>query len=139
MPRSRSSARLAWVAACSHIRSFIAGATITGQLAPSAALVSRLSASPWASLAIVFADAGAISSTSAAALSARWLAGSWVGSGSPGKLPRSGSRSNSLLSTGAPLSAANEAAPTNRWAVRVWMTRTAWPSPVARRTSSSAL
>jgi hypothetical protein len=59
-PRSRSVARLAWVAGCSHMRSFIAGATTTGHVAASAALVSRLSARPWASLAIVFAVAGAI-------------------------------------------------------------------------------
>ncbi len=44
---------------------FIAGATSTGQVAASAALVSRLSARPWASLAIVFALAGAIRRTSA--------------------------------------------------------------------------
>jgi hypothetical protein len=39
---------------------FIAGATSTGQVAASAAPVSRLSASPPASLAMVLADAGAI-------------------------------------------------------------------------------
>ena len=59
-PRSRSSARLACVAGCSHMWLFIAGATSTGQDAASAALVSRLSAWPWASLAMVLADAGAI-------------------------------------------------------------------------------
>ena len=59
-PRSRSRARFARVAGCCHIWSFIAGATATGQAAASAALVRRLSASPWASLASVWAVAGAI-------------------------------------------------------------------------------
>jgi hypothetical protein len=40
---------------------------------------------------------------------------------------------------GAPVRAANDAAPTKRWAVGVWMTRTACPALVARRTTSSAL
>ncbi len=43
-----------------HIWSFIAGATSTGHGAASAAALSRLSAWPWASLASVFALAGAI-------------------------------------------------------------------------------
>jgi len=36
-----------------------------------------------------------------------------------------GSGSNSSTSTGAPVSAANDAAPTNRWLDGVWITRTA--------------
>ncbi len=59
-PRSRSVRRFARVAGCSYIRSFIAGARTTGQVAARAQLLSRLSANPLASLAIVFADAGAI-------------------------------------------------------------------------------
>ena len=59
-PRSRSVARFACVAGCSHMWWFIAGATTTGHVAASAALVSRSSASPCASLAIVLAVAGAI-------------------------------------------------------------------------------
>ena len=43
------------------------------------------------------------------------------------------------LRTGAPVSAANDALPTNRVAASVWMTRTAWPAFVASRVSSSAL
>jgi hypothetical protein len=39
---------------------FIAGETTSGDVAASAALLTRLSASPWASLARVFADAGAM-------------------------------------------------------------------------------
>ena len=45
-PRARSVATFACVAGCSHMRSFIAGATSSGQVAASAALVSRLSARP---------------------------------------------------------------------------------------------
>ncbi len=59
-PRARSVSTFARVAGCSHMWLFIAGATTSGQVAASAALVRRLSARPWASLAIVFADAGAI-------------------------------------------------------------------------------
>jgi hypothetical protein len=113
------------VAACSYMWLFIAGATSTGQVAASAADVSRLSASPWASLAIVLALAGAIRNASALRTSSRWLSGSWSGGGWSGKAPRAGSRSNSSVRTGAPVSAANDAAPTKRWAVGVWMTRTA--------------
>ncbi len=58
-PRSWSVATLACVAGCSHMWTFIAGATSTGQVAASAAEVRRLSASPWASFARVFALAGA--------------------------------------------------------------------------------
>ena len=42
------------------MRLFIAGATAIGQEAASAAVHTRLSAWPWASLAIVLAVAGAI-------------------------------------------------------------------------------
>ncbi len=80
-PRPRSVARLACVAGCSHMWLFIAGATTTGQVAASAALVSRLSARPWASLAIVLALAGATTRTSALRTSSRWLIGSWSGAG----------------------------------------------------------
>jgi hypothetical protein len=58
---------------------------------------------------------------------------------SPGKAPRSGSSSNSLVSTGAPVMPANDAAPTKRWAAGVCTTRTAWPALMASRVSSSAL
>ena len=60
-----SVARFARVAACSSIASFIAGATTSGMRAASAAFVSRSSAMPSASFAIMFAVAGTIASTSA--------------------------------------------------------------------------
>ena len=110
-PRSRRSARLACVAACSYMWLFIAGATSTGQVAASAAEVSRLSARPWASLAIVLAVAGAIRKASALRTSSRWLSGSCCGAGWSGNAPRAGSRSNSSVRTGAPVRAANDAAP----------------------------
>ncbi len=138
-PRSRSVLRFACVARCSYMRLFIAGAITSGQSAASAQLLSRLSARPAASLAIVFAEAGAIKYTSARATSSRWLSGACSGSGCPGNAPRAGSRSNSLTSTGAPVSASNDAAPTNRLLAGVCTTLTACPAPVARRTSSSAL
>ena len=127
------------MAGCSHIAWFMAGATITGQVAASAALVRRLSASPWASLARVFALAGATRKASALRTSSRWLAGSCSGTACPGNAPRSGSRSHSCTRTGAPVSAANDGAPTKRCAAGVWTTRTACPPFVARRTTSSAL
>ena len=43
------------------------------------------------------------------------------------------------VSTGAPVIPANEAGPTNRSLVGVWMTRTAWPALIASRAVSSAL
>ena len=130
---------MARVAGWRYIWSFMAGATSSGQVAASAALVSRLSASPPASLASVLAEAGAIRKASALRTSSRCESGSWSGGAWSGKAPRAPSRSNSLTSTGAPLSAANDAVPTKRWLVGVCTTRTAWPALVARRTSSSAL
>ncbi len=91
------------------MRLFIAGATTTGQAAASAALVSRLSACPWASLAIVLALAGAIRYSSARSTSARWLIGARSGERLARIGPRAGSGSNSLLSTGAPVIPSNEA------------------------------
>ena len=138
-PRARSVSRLARVAACSYIASFIAGATSSGRRQASAAAHSRLSACPAASLAIVLADAGATRKTSARSTSSRCESGAWAGAGSPGNTPRSGSGSHSVTSTGAPVMPAKEAAPTKRPAASVWMTRTAWPAFMARRVSSSAL
>ena len=68
--------RFVRTAGCAYIWLFIAGATISGQVAASAQLVSRLSARPCASLAIVLAEAGAIRYTCARSTSSRWLGGS---------------------------------------------------------------
>jgi hypothetical protein len=121
------------------MRSFIAGATTSGDSHASAALVSRLSASPAASLAIVLADAGATAITSQRRTSSRCEIGSWSGAGSPGKAPRAGSRSNSSTSTGAPVTPSKVARPTKFRLDGVCTTRMEWPAPVARRTSSTAL
>ena len=64
-PRARNVSTLARVAGCSHIRTFIAGATRNGPRNASASWVSTLSASPLASFASVFAESGAITSRSA--------------------------------------------------------------------------
>ena len=123
-PRLERSWRFAWVAGCRYMRLFIAGATATGHAAASAAVVSRLSAWPLASLAIVFALAGAIKNRSARSTSARWLIGARSGSGSPGYEPRAGSGPNSETSTGAPVIPSNDVLPTNRSLVGVCTTRT---------------
>ena len=68
-PRARSVSTFPRVAGCSHIRTFIAGATRNGPRNASASWVSTLSASPFASFASVFAESGAITSRSA---STRW-------------------------------------------------------------------
>ena len=61
----RSVSAFARVAGCAHMRGFIAGATSTGPRCASAASVSRLSESPCASFASVFAVHGATTSRSA--------------------------------------------------------------------------
>ena len=82
-------------------------------------VVSRLSARPWASLAIVFAVAGAIRKTSARSTSARWLIGACVGRRLAGVgAARRVGLELARRSTGAPVIAANDAAPTKRWLAR---------------------
>ena len=63
----RAARRFACVAGCSHMRTFIAGATSNGPRTASAAWVRTLSARPCASLASVFAESGATTSRSASA------------------------------------------------------------------------
>ena len=72
------------MAACSYMWLFIAGASTSGAVQASAALVSRLSARPCASFASVLADAGATQNTSARRTSSRCEIGSCDGAGSPG-------------------------------------------------------
>ena len=72
-------------------------------------------------------SAGAIRYTSALATSSRWLSGSCVGGGWPGNAPRAGRARTRCSSTGAPVSAANDASPTKRWLAGVCTTRTACP------------
>ena len=138
-PRARKTPRLAWVAGCSYIALFMAGATISGRRQANAAAVSRLSARPEASFASVSAVAGATRYTSARSTSARCESGACSGSGSPGNTPRNGSGSHSVTSTGAPVIPAKEAVPTNRVDASVCTTRTLCPAFSASRVNSRAL
>ena len=71
-PSAFSCATLRWVAACSHMRTFIAGATTTGLSVASSSVVARSSAMPAAILASRSAVAGQTSTKSAARLSWIW-------------------------------------------------------------------
>ena len=62
---------LACVAGCSHMRTFIAGATSSGAGVESALWVTTLSASPHASFASVFAVHGAMHTTAASRAASR--------------------------------------------------------------------
>ena len=100
----------------------------------SAAVVSRLSAWPARELGERVGRRGRDRRRRRRrATSSRCESGACAGGGSPGNAPRSGSRSHSVTSTGAPVMPANDAAPTKRCDASVWMTRTAWPAFVARR------
>ena len=131
--------RFACVAACSYMRLFIAGAITSGHRRPARNCTAGCPPGRWRAWRSCSPRPARSRRTSARATSSRWLSGSCSGSGCPGKAPRAGSRSNSLTSTGAPVSASKDAAPTNRRLAGVCTTRTACPAPVARRTSSSAL
>ena len=65
-------ARLRWVAACSHIRTFIAGAISTGLSVASSAVEARSPARPPAAFAIRSAVAGATTTRSADRDSSMW-------------------------------------------------------------------
>ena len=84
MPRSRSVRTLACVASASHIRAFMAGATIRGAVQARNDVVRNESQMPAASFAIVFAEAGATAKASARSTTARCEIGSWAGICSPG-------------------------------------------------------
>ncbi len=71
-PRLRRVATLATVAGCSHMRTFIAGATSTGLSVASSTVVARSCARPVAMLARMSALAGATTSRSAARDSSMW-------------------------------------------------------------------
>ena len=71
MPRATSSAMLATVAACCHIRTFIAGATSTGLSVASNSVDARSPARPAAIFARMSAEAGA--TTTRSALRESWM------------------------------------------------------------------
>ena len=127
-PRSRSRLTLCCVAGCSHMLVFMAGAMTT--VLPKARImeVSRLSATPLAIFARVFAVAGAITM-----MSASWASSTWV---------IFESTRNSLTwsrRTGACDRVSKVMGPTNWMAARVMMTRTSMPAFCNRRSSSAAL
>ncbi len=70
-PRAASVAMFATVAGCSHMRTFIAGATSTGLSVASSSVVARSSAIPAAILARMSALAGA--TTTRSALRESWM------------------------------------------------------------------
>jgi hypothetical protein len=123
-------ATLACVAGWVHIPASIAGAASTGHEAASASVVRRLSARPCASLAIVFAVAGAITSRSAAWASP--TCAMCVGSPSPGAAHRS-------AYTGRPVSAWKVSGATKRIAASVITTSTRAPACVRWLASVQAL
>ena len=128
------------MAASSYMRSFIAGATTRGAGQARNEVVSIESAIPAASLAIVFADAGAIRYSVGIGGQLEVADRVVVGQRIAGEgCPAAGSRSNSSSSTGAPTMPSNEAEPTNRFAAGVISTRTPCPARVASRASSRAL
>ena len=132
-PRSRSVCRLARVAACSYMWLFIAGATSTGHVGGQRAAAEQVVGQPGGELGDRVRrgrrDQVHVGVAHELQVAERIVRGQRVA----GKAPRAGSRSNSLTSTGAPLSAANDASPTKR----------GWPAsarraPRARRRSPGA-
>ena len=71
-PSALSAARLRWVAGCSHMRTFIAGASNTRLSVASNTVLARSLAMPAASLAIRSAVAGATTTRSALRDSSIW-------------------------------------------------------------------
>ena len=71
-PSSLSCCMLRKLAGLNHICTFIAGAMTKGQVRAATKLLMRLSAMPWAILAMVLAEAGAISITSASRVRLMW-------------------------------------------------------------------
>src|SRR5690606_11506496 len=126
-PRSRSRATLAWVAGCSHMRWFIAGHRVIGAVVARHRVLTRSSARPWASLAMVLAVAGAMTTRSAQRASSMW------------PIAASAAASHRLVRTGCPDSAWNVCAPTKRCALSVMATCTCAPASPSRRSSSAAL
>ncbi len=126
-PSARSSSTLRCVAAFSHISTFIAGASMSGQRRARHSADSRSSASPCATFAMKSALAGATTmrsrsreSSMCAMLSATRL-------------------SHRSVHTGCPDSACIVTGVMNRVAASVMATRTSTPARASSRTSSAAL
>ena len=126
-PSPASCARLRWVAGCSHIRGFIAGATSIGRSVASSTAQARSSAWPPAILASRSAVAGATTIRSASRASLMWpTSNSVVGS-------------NRSVNARSAESALADRGVMNSRAARVRMQRTASPRSFSRRMRSSDL
>ena len=126
-PSVRSVATLRWVAGCSHMRTFMAGATSTRLSVAISSVEARSSAEPPAILARMLAVAGATTTRSAARDSSMC------------PIPASSVSENSASCTGAPARLASESGVMNAFAPSVITGRTVAPRSRSRRTRSSAL
>ncbi len=120
-------ATLARVAGCSHMRTFMAGAASTGVSVASSRVVARSEARPAAICARMSAEAGHTTTRSAERDRAMW------------PISLSSVSDQSVVCTGAPLSACRLSGVTNCAPPAVSTQRTAQPRPVSSRISSSAL
>ena len=118
---------LRWVAACSHMRTFIAGTISTGLSVASSNVVASSSAMPAAARAIRLAVAGHTTTRSAARESWIW------------PIAASSSRSHRLVRTFSPASADSESGVTKRAPFSVSTGSTRAPARPSSRTSSSVL
>lgn len=126
-PRVRKVAILAWVAGCSHMRWFIAGATVSGAVVARHRVVTRSSARPCARRANRSAVAGATITRSAQRASSMW------------PIACSAALSHNVVRVGCPDSAWKLSGVTNCCAPLVMATCTCAPASRRRRTSSSDL
>ncbi len=130
-PRSRKICTFSRVAACSHIFTFMAGATTTGAVVARYKVVRKSSATPRANFAMISAVAGAMTSasmrcaTAMCSIALSTLAGA--------------SAANNCVMTFCPVRAANVSGATNSCALRVITTWISICSCCSRRTSSAAL
>ena len=125
LPDSRSFLRLACVAGCRYIWSFIAGHRSSGALRASSSAVRKSSATPWAMRAMSCAVAGATMMRSHSRPRRTWS--------------RARPRSHSEVSTGRPVRASKVTGRMNSPADAVSTTSTCAPSSVRRRATVHAL
>ena len=126
-PSAMSCARLRRVAACSHMRGFIAGAISTGRSVASSTAEARSSAWPPAILAIRSAVAGATTTRSVSRASRMWPTSSSL------------AVSNRSVNVRVPASAPAASGVMNSCAAAVSTQRTAAPRSFSRRIRSSDL
>ena len=132
-PRPSRISMLARVAGCSHIFTFIAGATITGAWVAKNRVVRKSSASPWANFASMLAVAGA---TTRASVDCASPMCSMEESRSPSSLPGEG---HNPVITLWPVREAKVNGVMNFWAASVITTCTSSAWRCKARTNSAAL